>query len=95
MICMDIHPTGMFMIAGFEFSFRVLGVLQYGVSVMHTEPISKIVQIMFTPFGEMFIVLSKSELRVYRFYNLKVAFVCELNAKNCEFTKFEIDTKGT
>lgn len=93
--CMDLHPNGLFMVGGFEFSFKIICLLQNGVSVLHTEPISKVCQIKFTPFGDLFLIVSKSELRVYRFCSLSIVLVCELSTKNCEFTRVDIDTKGT
>lgn len=94
-ICMDIHPNGTLMVAGFEFSFKILGILQCGLSVLHTEPISRICQLKYTPFGDLLILVSKSEVRIYRTYSLRVAMVCELNTKNCEYVRVEVDKHGT
>ncbi len=58
--CMAIHPHGMFLLVGYEYCFRMHTVHSESLPVLNSQPISRLLTLEFTSYGNMFAVLTRT-----------------------------------
>lgn len=68
-VCMAVDQTGILLLLGYGSLFRVCFIQSGSLRMLHSQPTPEVVAMQFTTYGNLFAVMTRTELRMYDSYN--------------------------